>query len=74
MARILIAVGLNLPPLSFPVMGMELAPNSIFLVSKLFGPCKFKQFELGTGVCPPKYSKHFPKFGMHSANTEALLI
>ena len=31
-------------------MGMELAPSSSFLVSKLFGACKFKEFELGKGM------------------------
>ena len=29
---------------------MELAPSSSFLVSKLFGACKFKEFELGKGM------------------------
>jgi hypothetical protein len=31
-------------------MGREAAPNSIFLVSKLFVACNFKEFELSTGM------------------------
>jgi hypothetical protein len=47
-ARILIAVAANLPPVSVPVMERDTAPISNFLVTKLFGACNFKKLELVT--------------------------